>query len=101
MNHNHAQRAIRDETGKVIGFEPFSKERLKEVCKEAKAKVKEQTNQILTDSNAALHGQYSEPIINYLKRNKAMREFRLVVDDSGKGYIHALGQDSETLDFQL
>lgn len=38
---------------------------------------------------------------DYLKRNKDKHEFRLVIHEDGRGYIHALGQDSETLDFQL
>lgn len=40
-------------------------------------------------------------LTEYLKRNKDKHEFRLVINEDGKGYIHALGQDSETLDFQL
>lgn len=36
--YNYAQRAIRDESGKVIGFEPFDKERLRGALKEVKAK---------------------------------------------------------------
>lgn len=59
---HHAQRAIRDEHGKVIGFEPFNKAKVKDACRETKAQARELTNQILSDSNAALNNAVSEKV---------------------------------------
>lgn len=42
----------------------------------------------------------TNPLIDYFKREaKGHTEFRMVVYEDGSGYVHVLGRDSETLNF--
>lgn len=43
---------------------------------------------------------HTNPLIEYFKREtKGHTEFRMVVYEDGSGYVHVLGRDSETFNF--
>lgn len=56
----------------------------------------------LDKMKAEIDGATTKSLLSYLRREtKGDTEFRLVVHPDGKAYIHVLGRDSETLNFEI